>query len=110
MTIQIEICIWYLHIFSCKCPDDEQGRPPSLSLPFAPGNQSYRGKVVSDYFDNLLPDSKTIRERIATRYKTRGTSPFELLSAWAQAQSLFVPERIRESILITRYRLSFPSG
>ena len=61
--------------------DDEQGRPLSLSLPFTPGNQSYRGKVVSDYFDNLLPDSKTIRERIATRYQTRGTSPFELLSA-----------------------------
>jgi serine/threonine-protein kinase HipA len=36
--------------------------------------------VVSDYFDNLLPDSKTIRERIAGRYKTGGTSPFELLT------------------------------
>lgn len=61
--------------------DDEQGRPLSLSLPFTPGNQPYRGKVVSDYFDNLLPDSKTIRERIAIRHKTGGASPFELLSA-----------------------------
>ncbi|RDJ98075.1 type II toxin-antitoxin system HipA family toxin [Paraburkholderia lacunae] len=59
---------------------DEQGRPLSLSLPFTAGNQSYRGKVVSDYFDNLLPDSKAIRERIAGRYKTGGTSPFELLA------------------------------
>jgi serine/threonine-protein kinase HipA len=59
---------------------DEQGRPLSLSLPFTAGNQPYRGKVVSDYFDNLLPDSKTIRERIAGRYKTGGTSPFELLT------------------------------
>lgn len=61
--------------------DDEQGRPLSLSLPFTPGNQPYRGTVVSDYFDNLLPDSRTIRERIAIRHQTRGTSPFELLSA-----------------------------
>ncbi|MFM0391853.1 type II toxin-antitoxin system HipA family toxin [Paraburkholderia phytofirmans] len=59
---------------------DEQGRPLSLSLPFTPGNQPYRGKVVSDYFDNLLPDSRAIRERIAGRYKTGGTSPFELLA------------------------------
>jgi serine/threonine-protein kinase HipA len=61
--------------------EDEQGRPLSLSLPFTPGNQPYRGKVVSDYFDNLLPDSKAIRERIAIRHKTGGMSPFELLSA-----------------------------
>ncbi|MGN6319597.1 type II toxin-antitoxin system HipA family toxin [Trinickia sp.] len=61
--------------------EDEQGRPLSLSLPFTPGNQPHRGKVVSDYFDNLLPDSKAIRERIAARHKTGGTSPFELLSA-----------------------------
>lgn len=61
--------------------EDEQGRPLSLSLPFTPGNQPYRGKVVSDYFDNLLPDSRPIRERIAIRHKTGGTSPFELLSA-----------------------------
>jgi serine/threonine-protein kinase HipA len=49
--------------------EDEQGRPLSLSLPFTAGNQPYRGKVVSDYFDNLLPDSRAIRERIAGRYK-----------------------------------------
>ncbi|MDG0024641.1 type II toxin-antitoxin system HipA family toxin [Trinickia sp. Y13] len=61
--------------------EDEQGRPLSLSLPFTPGNQSYRGQVVSAFFDNLLPDSKTIRERIAIRHRTGGTSPFELLSA-----------------------------
>jgi serine/threonine-protein kinase HipA len=59
---------------------DQQGRPLSLSLPFTAGNQPYRGEVVSHYFDNLLPDSKTIRERIAGRYKTGGTSPFELLA------------------------------
>ena len=57
-----------------------QGRPLSLSLPFTPGNQAYRGEVVADYFDNLLPDSEPIRRRIARRYQTGGTAPFQLLA------------------------------
>jgi len=61
--------------------DDEQGRPLSLSLPFTPGNQPYRGALVSAFFDNLLPDSEPIRRRMAQRYKTGGTGPFELLAA-----------------------------
>ncbi|NML35353.1 type II toxin-antitoxin system HipA family toxin [Paraburkholderia antibiotica] len=61
--------------------DDPQGRPLSLSLPFTPGNQPYRGQIVADYFDNLLPDSEPIRRRIATRYRTGGTAPFALLAA-----------------------------
>ncbi|NLP60603.1 type II toxin-antitoxin system HipA family toxin [Paraburkholderia sacchari] len=60
--------------------DDEQGRPLSLSLPFTPGNQPLRGAAVADYFDNLLPDSERIRRRIAARYRTAGTTPFELLA------------------------------
>jgi serine/threonine-protein kinase HipA len=61
--------------------DDPQGRPLSLSLPFTPGNQPYRGQVVADYFDNLLPDSEPIRRRIATRYRTGSSAPFSLLAA-----------------------------
>ncbi|TDV19540.1 type II toxin-antitoxin system HipA family toxin [Paraburkholderia caballeronis] len=61
--------------------DDEQGRPLSLSLPFLPGNLPHNGQVVADYFDNLLPDSADIRRRIAARYKTPGTSPYDLLTA-----------------------------
>ncbi len=61
--------------------DDEQGRPLSLSLPFTPGNQPHQGAVVTDYFDNLLPDSPTIRRRIARRYRLRSTDPFELLAS-----------------------------
>jgi serine/threonine-protein kinase HipA len=60
---------------------DPQGRPLSLSLPFTPGNLPYRGQRVADYFDNLLPDSESIRRRIATRYGTGGTAPFQLLAA-----------------------------
>ncbi|WP_244831819.1 type II toxin-antitoxin system HipA family toxin [Caballeronia sp. TF1N1] len=59
---------------------DPQGRPLSLSLPFTPGNQPYRGQVVANFFDNLLPDSEPIRRRIATRYRTGGTAPFQLLA------------------------------
>jgi serine/threonine-protein kinase HipA len=58
----------------------EQGRPLSLSLPFTPGNAPYRGDKVSAYFENLLPDSKTIRDRLARRFNTGSTSAFELLA------------------------------
>lgn len=56
-----------------------QGRPLSLSLPFQPGNLPIRGPVVSNYFDNLLPDSEVIRRRLAQRYHTRSTEAFEML-------------------------------
>jgi serine/threonine-protein kinase HipA len=59
----------------------EQGRPLSLSLPFTPGNQAYRGEIVTSYFDNLLPDSESIRSRLAQRYQTGSAEPFELLTA-----------------------------
>jgi serine/threonine-protein kinase HipA len=58
---------------------DPSGRPLSLSLPFTPGNQPHRGAAVEAYFENLLPDSKAIRERVARRYKTDSTEAFDLL-------------------------------
>lgn len=60
---------------------DEQGRPLSLSLPFKPDNQPYRGPLVQNYFDNLLPDSEAIRSRIAQHFKTDGMEPYQLLAA-----------------------------
>lgn len=57
----------------------EFGRPLSLSLPFTPGNQPHRGGAVEAYFENLLPDSKDIRERVARRYKAGSTDAFDLL-------------------------------
>lgn len=62
----------------------EQGRPLSLYLPFTPGNAPHRGAKVSAYFDNLLPDSKDIRERMARRFKTGTTDTFELLAEVAR--------------------------
>lgn len=58
----------------------EQGRPLSLSLPFMPGNEAHRGDTVRAYFENLLPDSQDIRERLARRYKTSTTDAFALLT------------------------------
>jgi serine/threonine-protein kinase HipA len=60
---------------------DEQGRPLSLSLPFKPDRQAYRGTLVENYFDNLLPDSEAIRRRMAQHFKTDGIAPYQLLAA-----------------------------
>ena len=57
------------------------GRPLSLSLPFPPGNVAHRGDVVRNYFDNLLPDSDAIRERMAARFTLGSTDTFQLLAA-----------------------------
>lgn len=59
---------------------DEQSRPLSLSLPFLPGNAAYQGNVVTDYFDNLLPDSDAIRRRLAQRHHAGGIDAFQLLA------------------------------
>jgi len=58
----------------------EQGRPLSLSLPFTPGNQPHQGDAVRTYFENLLPDSKSIRERVACRFQAGSTQAFALLA------------------------------
>jgi len=57
-----------------------QGRPLSVSLPFTPGNQPHSGDAVRAYFENLLPDSKNIRERVARRFRAGSTDAFELLA------------------------------
>jgi len=56
------------------------GRMLSLSMPFQPGNLPYKGDVVENFFDNLLPDSAAIRRRIQQNFGASGTSPFELLA------------------------------
>ncbi|HKI70157.1 MAG TPA: HipA domain-containing protein, partial [Verrucomicrobiae bacterium] len=51
-------------------------RPVSLSLPLHA--QPYR-KGVAEFFDNLLPDNRAIRERIQRRFGTSSTGAFDLL-------------------------------
>lgn len=57
-----------------------QRRPLSLSLPFRPSNPPHRGPAVRAYFENLLPDSRPIRERLARRFRTATTDAFDLLA------------------------------
>lgn len=56
-------------------------RPLSLSLPFTPGNLPLKGDEVRHYFENLLPDSNAIRERLATKYRANSTDAYHLLQA-----------------------------
>jgi len=53
----------------------------SLSLPFTPGNVPHKGDTVANYFDNLLPDADTIRQRLRTRFSTPSAAAFDLLTA-----------------------------
>lgn len=53
--------------------------PVSLSLPLR--EDRYIGQVVSNVFDNLLPDNAPIRTRVAERVGASGTDAFSLLSA-----------------------------
>ena len=58
--------------------DHEQARPISLSIPL--GEREIRGSIVSSFFDNLLPDSTEIRQRIKSRYGASSISAFDLLA------------------------------
>jgi serine/threonine-protein kinase HipA len=51
-------------------------RPVSLSMPLR--HQPHRGEVVYNFFDNLLPDNKQIRNRIQARFKAPSSHPFDL--------------------------------
>lgn len=53
-------------------------RPLSLSLPLQLPVIS--SAAVLNYFDNLLPDSPLVRDRIVARYQARSRQPFDLLS------------------------------
>jgi serine/threonine-protein kinase HipA len=60
--------------------NSRHGRPLSLSLPFTPGNEPHRGLLVRNYFENLLPDSRDIRDRVARRFRLGSTDAFSLLA------------------------------
>ncbi len=58
----------------------DEGRALSLSLPIS-ADLEIRGDAVTNYFDNLLPDSADIRRRLRSRFRARSTEPFDLLTA-----------------------------
>lgn len=53
------------------------GRPISLSMPLT--EETYSGDIVENYFDNLLPDSQPIRNRIQKRFGAKSNRGFDLL-------------------------------
>lgn len=56
----------------------DRSRPISRSLPLA--EQVYRGNRVIDFFDNLLPENASIRNRIQSLLGAASTETFDLLS------------------------------
>jgi serine/threonine-protein kinase HipA len=57
--------------------DWENAFPVSLSLPLQPN--AWRGAPVTAVFDNLLPDSLTVRRRVAEKTGARGADSYSLL-------------------------------
>lgn len=56
---------------------NSEAYPISLSLPLSV--RSHKGSVVSNFFENLLPDNKNILERIQARFQAKSTRCFDLL-------------------------------
>jgi serine/threonine-protein kinase HipA len=56
----------------------EGARPISLSMPLRP--TEYKGETVAAYFDNLLPDSRRIRQRIQRHFEASSSGAFDLLA------------------------------
>ena len=59
----------------------QEARPLSLSLPMNLDGVPIQGEKVGFFFDNLLPDSDAIRQRIRRRFHTRSGESFDLLEA-----------------------------
>ncbi|WP_395753716.1 type II toxin-antitoxin system HipA family toxin [Prosthecobacter sp.] len=56
----------------------ERAIPVSLSLPLR--EDAYSGAAVTAFFENLLPDSETLRRRVAEKVGAEGTDSYSLLS------------------------------
>lgn len=73
-------------LYSRDWIEANEGRPLSLSLPFARSTAdvegvSLRGPAVAAYFENLIPDNERILQRLRDRFGTRSTAAFDLLGA-----------------------------
>lgn len=66
-------------VYAASWLSNPLSRPISLSMPLRKGVLS--GAVVESFFDNLLPNSDAIRQRVRDRYKIGSTRPFDMLRA-----------------------------
>ena len=58
----------YVFAYEKEWLNRDNTRPISLSMPLI--EAPFKGDVVYNFFNNLLPDSELIRERIQTRFQT----------------------------------------
>ena len=49
-------------------------------MPIGPQGSTYQGDLVERYFENLLPDNRTIRQRIRQRFGAKSDGAFDLLA------------------------------
>ena len=64
--------------YSTDWLDRPGARAISLSMPLSA--KRYRGALVYNFFDNLLPDSDAIRARMQAKFRIPTGHPFDLLS------------------------------
>lgn len=65
-------------IYARSWMENTNAIPISLSLPLT--EKIHKGDAVINYFDNLLPDNRDIRERIQARVGAKTRQPFDLLA------------------------------
>jgi len=65
-------------IYSDSWLENKNAIPISLSLPLT--EKKHKGEAVFNYFDNLLPDNREIRDRIQARVGARTSQAFDLLA------------------------------
>ena len=69
----------HVFVYSQDWLAQPEARPLSLSMPLRT-RTPYRGSVVESWFDNLLPDSREIRQRMQSRFHAVSTRAFDLLA------------------------------
>ena len=67
--------------YSDEWQQSAHARPLSLSLPIPAGGPDIQGRAVENWFDNLLPDSDRIRDRLRRRYRIASAGAADLLAA-----------------------------
>lgn len=69
-------------VYSDSWQKAEYAIPISLSMPLT--ETKHKGDAAYNFFDNLLPDNKEIRQRIQKRFGTKTDQSFDLLASIGQ--------------------------